>query len=492
MQDDSSVILFASNVSTCPSPKTKLRQANSDGSDRGVRTNIRNLFKLVAAYTNLEILAHLREFGARMVVFHFQGSSDSWQSLRAICQHSSVGALPTYLGKQKHLRVVFLSGCATDNFIEDLLNAGVPAVVSSTDRLTVEQTELFAECVEGQLNAGLSLYESIEAGKLELQTIVGEKQRVFVNFRYDPTARIYGPLPPHIYGEPSNNGNGANGYQNHNKPQTGGIGSKPPNPPTTHQLFENSEPSSRPPRNWKRPHPFVGNRPFSRDDADIFFGRDSEVSDLVKFVKGASTQPFILLSGAAGCGKTSLIQAGLLVALKNEFEVIKVSAESTPELVSVLRNELTTRTGRENLLEAWQTLEGNYDAVKNMTERRVLLIIDNIDSIINSQHPRDRREIRNLLHALLPVYAHTLFRSHSKILLSARCSEARDIWLLLREIGLPTVEMPLRTMSATGLAQAIRMPFAEASPGNIQLSEEVARRIEHELLIVYGTLLIAS
>jgi hypothetical protein len=46
-----------------------------------------------------------------------------------------------------------------------------------------------------------------------------------------------------------------------------------------------------------------------------------------------------------------------------------------------------------------------------MTERRILLIADNIDSILNSHHPRIHRELRQLLTAFLPLYANTLFRS---------------------------------------------------------------------------------
>ena len=73
--------------------------------------------------------------------------------------------------------------------------------------------------------------------------------------------------------------------------------------------------------------PFVGPRPFTEDEAGVFFGRSTELASLVAEV--LSTQ-IVLLFAPSGSGKSSLINAGLIPALRNEgFEVSQVRANTT-------------------------------------------------------------------------------------------------------------------------------------------------------------------
>jgi DNA-binding SARP family transcriptional activator len=70
-----------------------------------------------------------------------------------------------------------------------------------------------------------------------------------------------------------------------------------------------STPSTAPVRN-----PYKGLRPFGEEDADDFFGRESLVAELVAAV-GAGTR-LLALVGPSGSGKSSVIRAGLLPALR--------------------------------------------------------------------------------------------------------------------------------------------------------------------------------
>ncbi|MGH8551147.1 MAG: NACHT and WD repeat domain-containing protein [Methylococcales bacterium] len=62
--------------------------------------------------------------------------------------------------------------------------------------------------------------------------------------------------------------------------------------------------------------PYPGLRPFHRDEADIFFGRDEQVDQLLSKL-GRSR--FLAVVGPSGCGKSSLIYTGLLNALEAGF-----------------------------------------------------------------------------------------------------------------------------------------------------------------------------
>ena len=65
-------------------------------------------------------------------------------------------------------------------------------------------------------------------------------------------------------------------------------------------------------------NPFVGLRPFESDESLLFFGRDKQIGELLQQLH--RTQ-FVAVVGSSGCGKSSLIRAGLIPKLKAGFLV---------------------------------------------------------------------------------------------------------------------------------------------------------------------------
>src|SRR5512144_1969088 len=59
--------------------------------------------------------------------------------------------------------------------------------------------------------------------------------------------------------------------------------------------------------------PYPGLRPFRSDESDIFFGREAQTDEMVQRLK---TSRFLAVVGTSGCGKSSLVRAGLLAALE--------------------------------------------------------------------------------------------------------------------------------------------------------------------------------
>jgi ABC-type branched-subunit amino acid transport system substrate-binding protein len=74
----------------------------------------------------------------------------------------------------------------------------------------------------------------------------------------------------------------------------------------------------------ERHNPYVGPRPFEREDANRFFGRAREIRDVVSLIVA---QRVLLLYSASGAGKTSLMKAGVLPVLEEEkgFDVLPVA-----------------------------------------------------------------------------------------------------------------------------------------------------------------------
>src|SRR5437763_14549111 len=60
-------------------------------------------------------------------------------------------------------------------------------------------------------------------------------------------------------------------------------------------------------------NPFVGLRPFESEESVLFFGRDQQIVELMRQLHRTH---FLAVVGSSGCGKSSLIRAGLIPTLK--------------------------------------------------------------------------------------------------------------------------------------------------------------------------------
>jgi energy-coupling factor transporter ATP-binding protein EcfA2 len=93
--------------------------------------------------------------------------------------------------------------------------------------------------------------------------------------------------------------------------------------------------------------PFPGLRPFKSDEDAIFFGRHEQVSDMLQRLE---TCRLLTVVGASGCGKSSLVRAGLLPALQegllfgtgSDWTMVTLKPDSTPypELAKALSDAL--------------------------------------------------------------------------------------------------------------------------------------------------------
>lgn len=68
---------------------------------------------------------------------------------------------------------------------------------------------------------------------------------------------------------------------------------------------------------WQAGSPFRGLQAFEREHAAVFCGRTAEVSEVLAALRrqDAAGRPFVLVAGMSGCGKSSLVRAGVLPEL---------------------------------------------------------------------------------------------------------------------------------------------------------------------------------
>jgi len=75
-------------------------------------------------------------------------------------------------------------------------------------------------------------------------------------------------------------------------------------------------------------NPFPGIRPFREADSSFFFGRDQLIKELQTKLESSR---FVSVVGLSGCGKSSLMNAGLLPLLKkNNWRIILTRPQNDP------------------------------------------------------------------------------------------------------------------------------------------------------------------
>ena len=89
---------------------------------------------------------------------------------------------------------------------------------------------------------------------------------------------------------------------------------------TFEQLLKGLEREGLKQRDFKLPHrPYPGLRAFRESDAAVYFGRDTEIDEVIAILarrRRNNARGFIVILGASGCGKSSLARAGVLPRLR--------------------------------------------------------------------------------------------------------------------------------------------------------------------------------
>lgn len=92
---------------------------------------------------------------------------------------------------------------------------------------------------------------------------------------------------------------------------------------------------------WLNKAPFRGLKQYRKEHKDIFFGRTQAIIDILSLVnsKNSGSTALIMLLGQSGCGKSSLVNAGLLPKLLHPYKPFKNHYVASYEFVPSANNE---------------------------------------------------------------------------------------------------------------------------------------------------------
>jgi WD40 repeat protein len=99
-------------------------------------------------------------------------------------------------------------------------------------------------------------------------------------------------------------------------------------------------------------NPFPGLRPFSTDESHLFFGREGQSQEVLRFL---AANRFVALIGTSGSGKSSLMYCGVIPILQGGF-ITKAGAEW---------KIITTRPGQNPVKNLAESLSGHFNGEEN-------------------------------------------------------------------------------------------------------------------------------
>jgi formylglycine-generating enzyme required for sulfatase activity/energy-coupling factor transporter ATP-binding protein EcfA2 len=166
--------------------------------------------------------------------------------------------------------------------------------------------------------------------------------------------------------------------------------------------------------------PYPGLRPFLPAEAPLFYGRGTHIADLIKILRA---EHFLAVVGSSGCGKSSLVRAGLLPAVEQGYlggpntewrfvimrpggspyanlarELVQtVSEDGDADAETVAFRQATLRTGPRGLLDAVSDCLLPESA-------QILVLVDQFEEIFryrpgfSNQPPHDAESDPQQLH----------------------------------------------------------------------------------------------
>ena len=156
-------------------------------------------------------------------------------------------------------------------------------------------------------------------------------------------------------------------------------------------------------------NPFVGLRAFTEADADNFYGRDELIEQLVSIVAGDAR--FTAVVGPSGSGKSSLVQAGLIPALRGSdrpnwvIALMRPGAYPFTELESALGCAVADPPA-DSTSVLWDQDSELLRAVLRILPddaSRLLLVIDQFEELFALVDDEQRDRFLDSLIALAPT-----------------------------------------------------------------------------------------
>lgn len=305
----------------------------------------------------------------RIAIFHYAGHADGYQLLLETLDGSNEiahgGGLVSFLAGQQGLKLIFLNGCSTQQQSEELVEAGVPSVIGTSQAISDEIAQKLAVRFYSSIGNGSTIQRAWKEAvdEVNMGTGGGNTRSLY----FGGIEEVPDRLPWEMYVR-----EGSEIIKEWNLPEAVdnplfGL----PDLPEAHLPDE--------------PYRFL--QRYTRDHAEIFFGRSYAIRELYDRATDPTSSPVILLYGQSGVGKSSMLDAGVLPRLEQVCQVVYVRREASIGLTETLRTALASiQSGEENAAESGEREESTFDGQ-----------IAQLESVASSMDAKARTEVNKLI-----------------------------------------------------------------------------------------------
>jgi hypothetical protein len=372
----------------------------------------------------------------RVALFHYGGHANGYALLledtHGEAKAAHAAGLAELLGVQHGLRLVFLNGCATEGQIQGLLDAGVAAVLVTSEKIKDEVALDFASHFYAGLGNGASLERAYVEAKAAVVTGRGAGP--------DEAADLYRSdirTPPEHWPWRLYIREGAERVLTWSLPQAAGD-----------PLF--ALPQIPPGDLPERPYRHL--QPFGRAHAELFFGRGKDIRALYERLTDPQAAPILLLYGRSGVGKSSLLEAGLIPRLEQSHEVLYRRRQQDLGLWGTLLEALEAD---EETTEAAHNRWGQHE---QQGGKPLDLILDQVEEVFTRPDPQRPAELSNFLDAVKSLLGDPRTRPRGKLVLGFRKEWLSELQQGLSQRELPSGAIPIEPLDRGGLIEAIVGP----------------------------------
>ncbi|GAA2470905.1 hypothetical protein GCM10010406_03110 [Streptomyces thermolineatus] len=216
---------------------------------------------------------------------------------------------------------------------------------------------------------------------------------------------------------------------------------------------------------WPRDRiPYPGLDAYSEEEAAVYFGREAQAAELTRRLHASAPGPadrFLLLTGASGSGKSSLVRAGVLPRLRRRrWTIVPAFSPGANPLHALAASLAVAGGGRESAGAVLRRLRHGPESLGSELSRlrvgqfqRVLLVIDQFEELVTLAGEREQAQFLKMLHACL--------RQEPSVRVLATCR----VDLLGRLLGTDHAQLlqhpvALGTLNRAQLAQVVERPAA--------------------------------
>lgn len=245
------------------------------------------------------IIEAFHRYQDRVVLFHFAGHANEYELILETAYREknkiSKDGFTGFLIGQQTLQFVFLNGCATDAHTEQLAKK-IPHVITTQRAVDDHTAKVMAELFYKPLGLGKtvkqSFVESLNLLKSQGMQLPISERGLGRKRQKQISNQLYWTLQS-------------------KEDKDWSIPIAAANPLYLLPLVPKPFP----------PTPFPNEKPYTKDLANIFWGRDYEIRAFYDQITATHAARICLVYGASGVGKTSFLQAGVLPRLARKFEV---------------------------------------------------------------------------------------------------------------------------------------------------------------------------